>query len=71
MFSYNANTTNEFTLASAELKSLRLSHREAKRKRDADRIKAIVLFGTGWTAAQIGEALLMDDDTIKRYLTRY
>lgn len=62
---------DEFKLTSAELKFLRHSHRETKRKRDADRIKTIVLLGLGWTSAQIGEALLMDDDTIKRYLKRY
>jgi len=42
---------DEFKLRASEIKQLRVQHRETKRKRDADRIKAIVLLGTGWTAA--------------------
>ena len=62
---------DEFKLPASEIKHLRVQHRETKRKRDADRIKAIVLLSTGWTGAQVAEVLLMDVDTIKRYRTRY
>jgi transposase len=62
---------DEFELPAGELKHLRIQHRAMKKKRDADRIKAIVLLGSGWTAAQVCEALLLDQDTIRRYRTRY
>ncbi len=39
----------EFTLLQEEISSLKKAHRAAKKKRDADRIKAIILLGTGWT----------------------
>ncbi len=61
----------DFTLTSEEISKLRIAHRTAKRKRDADRIKAIVLLCKGWTAVEVAEALLIDDETIRNYLKRY
>jgi len=60
-----------FTLSSEEISKLRIAHRTAKSKRDADRIKAIVLLSKGWTPVQVAEALLIDDETIRNYLKRY
>jgi len=64
-------TENKFKLSTEEIVSLRIEHRQAKKKRDADRIKAIVLLATGWTARQVAEVLFMDDDTIRNYRIRY
>jgi transposase len=61
----------EFILLQEEISRLKASHRAAKKKREADRIKTIILLGTGWTIREVVEALLLDDETIKNYLTRY
>lgn len=50
---------------------MKTAHRGAKKKRKADRIKAIILLGTGWTIREVAEALLLDDETIRNYLKRY
>jgi transposase len=60
-----------FTLTQDELSSLKRAHRASKKKRDADRIKAIILLGTGWTIREVAEVLLLDDETIRNYLKRY
>ena len=61
----------EFTLLQAEISSLKRAHRAAKKKRDADRIKAIILLGTGCTIIKVAEVLLLDDETIRNYMKRY
>lgn len=60
-----------FELTSLEVQCLRIAHRGCKEKRLADRIKAIVLLGTGWTVAATAEALLLDEDTVHNYLQLY
>ena len=60
-----------FALSQDEISSLKAAHRVAKKKREADRIKTIILLGTGWTTREVVEALLLDDETIRNYLTRY
>ena len=60
-----------FTLQRQEIYILKSAHKAAKKKREADRIKAIILLGTGWTIRQVVEALLLDDGTIRNYLKRY
>ena len=62
---------NKLNLSASEIASLRIKHKAAKKKRDADRIKAIVLLATDWTVMQVAEILFMDDDTIRRYCARY
>ena len=60
-----------FTLSQEEISSLKRAHKATKKKREADRIKAIILLGTGWTIRAVAEALLLDDETIRNYLNRY
>jgi transposase len=60
-----------FTLTQDEISSLKRAHRASKKKRDADRIKSIILLGTGWTIREVAEVLLLDDETIRNYLKRY
>lgn len=53
---------------------LQKSHRKAKQMRDAhkaDRIKAILMLDDGYTFEQVAKALLLDDETIRRYVERY
>jgi hypothetical protein len=39
----------DFELSSEEIQSLKKIHRHTKEKWAADRIKAIILLGSGWT----------------------
>ena len=60
-----------FSLTAAELKALREEHKQMAYRTDAYRINAIILLGTGWTQAQVSEALLLDERTIRRYVKAY
>ena len=62
---------NDYTLPPDELKQLRADHRRAREKRYADRLKAVILLGSGWPAEQVAEALLIDPDTARSYFKRY
>ncbi len=60
-----------FTLSQNEISILKAAHRAARKKREADRIKTVILLGTGWTIREVVEALLLDDETVRNYLFRY
>ncbi len=49
---------NDYSLSEQELHDLQVLHRELSEKRQADRVKAIVLLGTGWDPSQVAVALL-------------
>lgn len=46
-------------------------HRSCKQRRFADRIKAILLLNDGYSCAEVGQILLLDDDTIRTYKKNY
>jgi transposase len=50
---------------------LREAHRKALTVREAYWINAVILLADGWTAAQVGEALLLDPDSVRGYFKRY
>ena len=58
-------------LSDEELRSLRVAHQEARNKRAAYRINAMILLGRDWTVTQVAEALLLDEGTIRNYIRRY
>lgn len=60
-----------FKLSPQEVQQLKLLHKKQKNRRAADKIKAIVLLGTGWTLLQVSEALLLDTETLRRYVDKY
>jgi len=60
-----------YTLSPQEVQLLRAEHRMTRDKRLADRLKAVVLLGSGWSAKQVAEALLIDPDTVRGYYKRY
>jgi len=47
---------NNCLLSSIQLSELRSKHRTLREKRDADRIKVVLLLGTGWSVSQVSEA---------------
>ena len=61
----------DYRLTEAQLRELRLAHRRAGNKREAYRINAVILLGSGWTAEQVSQALLIDPDTARDDFRRY
>lgn len=60
-----------FDLTHEEILALKAVHRKTKERYAADRIKAIVLLGSGWTLEQVSEALLLDSETLRNYLSTF
>lgn len=60
-----------FSLTPEEVIALRQVHRQMAHRTDAYRINAIILLGTGWTQEEVGEALLLDERTLRRYVQVY
>ncbi len=58
-------------LTNDEVLSLRQLHKTLRDKRQADRIKAVVMLHDGFTYSQIARALLLDEVTIRRHLKKY
>ncbi|WP_245395104.1 helix-turn-helix domain-containing protein [methane-oxidizing endosymbiont of Gigantopelta aegis] len=62
---------SNYTLPETELADLREAMVSFEKKRDADRVKAIILLGSGWSATNVAEALLIDRNTIRTYYRKY
>ncbi|MCK5189864.1 MAG: IS630 family transposase [Methylococcales bacterium] len=62
---------NDYSLTDQELSDLQVLHREMTEKRQADRIKAIILLNSGWSPSQIAQVLLIDRSTVRRYYQDY
>jgi transposase len=60
-----------YDLTLSQLVELKLRHTLCKKRNEADRIKAVYLLGKGWSMAEIVEALLLEDDIIRRYFMEY
>lgn len=60
-----------FELTSEQIKELRTAHRKELAKRNAYKINAVILLGTGWTLQQVSEALLLDEETLRTYVFKY
>ena len=60
-----------FSLTPQEVMALRQVHRQMSHRTDAYRINAIILLGTGWTQAEVADALLLEERTIRRYIQAY
>ena len=60
-----------FSLTTSEFAALKRLHHQLSHRRDADKVKAVVLLGTGWSVEQVSEALLLDERTLRRYVERY
>jgi len=60
-----------FTLNHQAARALRIAHRAQRDKRIAYRINAVLLLGTGWSLKDVHEALLLDESTLRRYVSIY
>mgnify|MGYP000058933580 CR=1 FL=1 len=61
----------DYRLSERELADLRAAHRAARNAREAYRLNALILLGSGWTAAQVAEALLIEPDSVRNWFKRY
>ncbi len=61
----------DYFLPAEKLTELRAAHHGTRDKREADRIKAVVLLATDWTAEQVAEVLLIDPNTVRNHFRRY
>ena len=58
-------------LSTQEKASLEIRHRENRDSRECDRIKAVLLASEDWSVPMIGQALRLDESTIRRHLSDY
>jgi transposase len=61
----------DYHLRPDQLAELRRAHRGALNVREAYRINAVILLAAGWSAQQVGTALLLDPDSVRTYFKRY
>lgn len=61
-----------FTLTAKEIQTLRTTHKATRDKWAADRIKTIIALGSGsWELEEVSEILLLDTETLRRYIQLY
>lgn len=60
-----------FELSKDELAGLKRAHKSEHYRRSADKIKCVVLLGSGWTIEEVKDALLLDDETLRSYVKKY
>ena len=58
-------------LSQEEKITIKQLHRNCKQRKHADKLKAILLLDKGHSCVQVGEILLLDDDTIRTYRNSY
>jgi transposase len=61
----------DYHLPAEKLAELRAAHRSTRDKREADRIKAVVLLASGWRAEDVADALLVDPNTVRNHFKTY
>ena len=61
----------DYTLTKEKIAELEKLHRTLRDKRQADRVKAVLALSKGWSAAQVAEILLFDEETSRKYFERY
>lgn len=61
----------ELELTIQEREQIRQLHRNCPKRKYADRLKALLLLDKGYSCVEVGEILLLDDDTIRKYREQY
>ena len=56
---------DDFRLTARQIGKLRELHRKQRDRRLADRLKAIVLLGSDWSVAEVAQALLVDEKSVR------
>ena len=58
-------------LTADEIKILKEAHRASKFRKNADRIKTVLLLNKGFSFEEVSQMLMLDDQTIRRYILTY
>lgn len=58
-------------LSQEDRNTIKELHRSCSQRKQADRLKAILLLDKGRSCIEVGETLLLDDDTIRTYRNTY
>ncbi len=61
----------DYQLTPQELGELRAAHQRVRDAREAYRLNAVILLGTGWRVKDVAEALLIDPDTVRSHFQRF
>lgn len=61
----------KFELDNIQKEEIRNLHKMCKDRRYADKLKSLLLLDKGFSCEDVGEMLLLDDDTIRIYRTEY
>jgi len=61
---------DDLRLTAKQITTLKALHRKQRDRRFADRLKAIVWLGSGWSVTQVAEALLIDETTVRNWLEK-
>jgi len=62
---------DDFRLTDRQIAKLKTLHRSLRKRQLADRVKAVVLLGSGWSVAQVAQALLVDEATVRHWREKY
>jgi hypothetical protein len=58
-------------LSEEEKNTIKGLHRSCNQRKHADKLKAILLLDKGHSCVEVGEILLLDDDTVRTYRNTY
>jgi transposase len=61
----------DFRLTVTQIAALKALHKTQRDRRFADRIKAIISLGSGWSVAEIAQILLIDEATVRHWYDTY
>ena len=62
---------DDIQLTVQQIAALRVLHKKQRDRKKADRVKAIVLLGTGWSVSAVAQALLIDESTVRHWHDQY
>lgn len=61
----------KFILTDKEREKIKQLHRKCLVRRYADKLKSLLMLDKGFSCVEVGELLLLDDDTIRKYREQY
>ena len=61
----------DYRLPVSEVFALKRLHKTLKAKREADKVKAVYLLGSGWAVKLTAEVLDLDEQTVRQYFLDY
>lgn len=60
-----------FTLTQNQILELRVAHKAERNRNSAYKINAVILLGSEWTLDEVNSALLLDQETLRSYVSKY